>query len=121
VITVFSRLAREGHPLPLNDSGIQTRDFIPVSELVHAITSALKLPATKWNAEVLNLGSGVRTSVRELAEMIRSVSRSPSQILDTPPRAGDIQHSLADISRARELLGFSPSGSLGTQLRILLE
>lgn len=120
VITVFSRLAREGHPLPLNDSGTQTRDFIPVSELVRAITSALDLPSSKWNATVMNLGSGVRTSVRELAEMIRNVSRSPSTILDAPPRPGDIRHSLADIRRARELLGFSPFASLGVKLVELL-
>lgn len=120
VITVFSKLAREGHPLPLNDSGTQTRDFISVTELARAVASALKLPATKWDASVINLGSGVRTSVRELAEMIRSVSRSNSTILDAPPRPGDVRHSLADIRRAQDLIGFMPSDSLPAKLVELL-
>lgn len=121
VITVFSKLAREGKTLPLNDGGIQTRDFIPVSELVGAITAALDLPREKWNALVLNLGSGVRTSVRELAEMIRKIARSESEITSAPPRPGDVLHSLANIQRAKNILGFAPSVPLSSKLGELLE
>lgn len=120
VITVFTKLAREGRTLPLHDGGVQTRDFIPVSELVHTAASALTLPLAEWNAKVLNLGSGVRTSVRELAELICYFSNSPSPIIDAQPREGDVLHSLADISRAKALLGFKPSAPLPIKLQELL-
>ncbi len=120
VITVFSRLAREGKNLPLHGGGIQTRDFIPVSELVKAAASALELAPSEWKGTVINLGSGLRTSVRELAELIRDLSGSRSAIVDAPSRPGDVLHSLADIRRAREFLAFAPSATLAIKLAELL-
>ncbi len=120
VITIFSNLAREKKSLTLNDSGVQTRDFISAIEVAQAISSALKLPTQQWDACVINLGSGIPTSVRELAELIRNITGSESPIVDAPPRVGDVQHSLANNRRARELLGFQPTANLSRKLQDML-
>jgi len=120
VITIFSTLAKEKKPISLYNAGKQTRDFIAVSELTSAIASALELPHEQWDSSVLNLGSGVSTTVRELAELIRSIAGSEAPIIDAPPREGDVLHSLADIRRAKELLKFNPTAHLRHKLESML-
>ena len=120
VITIFSKLAREKKPISVYNSGIQTRDFISVTELTSAISQALDLPSEQWDASVVNLGSGTSTTIRELAEMIRSIAGSDAPIVDLPPREGDVLHSLADIRRAKEILKFSPTSDLPVKLSHML-
>jgi len=120
VITIFTREAQAHRPLKLFHGGIQTRDFIPVTEVASALTSALTLPSHQWDAQVLNLGSGTSTSIRALAEVVRSASRAKVPLVDAPPREGDVLHSLADIGRARRLLGFEPSADLSEELQRLV-
>lgn len=116
VITIFSRLAKEKLPLTLYNSGVQTRDFVAVTDLVEGLVSALALPPEEWDAGVFNLGSGRSTSVRDLAELLRALLGSDSPIVEAPPRAADVLHSLADIARAKNKLGFQPAGELETKL-----
>ena len=116
VITVFTKLAREGTPLKLENGGKQTRDFVSVTEIAAALARALFVTDDQWDASPINLGSGVSTSVRTLAELIRKISNSRSEILNAPPRQGDVLHSLADVSRAREVLGFQTAIELSNGL-----
>lgn len=120
VITIFTRLAKEQKEIPLNNSGVQTRDFISVSAVARTIAEAMKLPPEKWDAKVFNLGSGTPTTIRELATLIRDISRSQSKVVDAPPREGDVLHSLADIRQAQELLGLSNSTTLSETLEDLI-
>jgi UDP-glucose 4-epimerase len=60
-------------------------------------------------------------SVRELAELIRDAVGSDSEIVHTDPRPGDIQHSCADIGRARSALGYEPTIDLEAGLRTLVD
>jgi UDP-glucose 4-epimerase len=112
VITIFSQLAKAKKPIRVYNSGIQTRDFIAVTELAAAIASAIALSDEHWDASVLNLGSGSRTTVKALAEMIRQLAGSDAPIVDAPPREGDVLHSLADIQKAKSLLKFNPTSEL---------
>jgi UDP-glucose 4-epimerase len=121
VITVFSRLAREGRDLPLNGGGAQTRDFISVHDLVDGLVAPLSGGKAAWDAEPMNLGSGTAITVRELASKIREALGGRFALVDAPPREGDVLHSRADIRRAREKLGFAPRRDLLTGLRELLE
>lgn len=116
VITVFSERARRGEALTLFSGGVQTRDFIPVSDVARALTTALQLPTEEWDSTVVNLGTGVRTSVRELADAVVAITGSESAIVEGPPREGDVMHSLARIERARQRLHFNPSGNLAKEL-----
>lgn len=120
VISIFARLAREGRDLPLNGGGTQTRDFISVHDLVGACGRALTLPISKWDARPMNLGTGIRTTIQELSNAIIRVSGSTSRSVPAPHRDGDVIHSLADISRAREIVGLSPQVSLDSGLKELL-
>ncbi len=120
VITIFSKLAKEQKDIVLHNAGVQTRDFIPVSEIVKAAVGILDLPQEKWNSCVINLGSGVPTSIRELAETIRTLAASKSPIVEGPPRDGDVLHSLADLSFAREFLKLPVSPDLAVKLCELL-
>jgi UDP-glucose 4-epimerase len=120
VITIFCRFAREGRPLPLNAGGIQTRDFIAVHDIVAGLTSALDLPATAWDARPVNLGTGKTLTIRALAQIIVDAAGTGSKLVDAPAREGDVTHSLADISRARALLGFQPKHELKGTISELL-
>jgi UDP-glucose 4-epimerase len=120
VITVLSKLAREGRPLPMNGGGGQTRDFISVHDIVAGVAAMAALPFDRWKAEPVNLGTGKSITVREVGAMISKVYGGKSQLVDAPPREGDVLHSRADIARARSLLAFSPRVSLEDGLRQLL-
>jgi dTDP-L-rhamnose 4-epimerase len=108
VAAIFSsRLLNGGRPLVFED-GLQRRDFVSV----HDIVRALVLAGTSERAvgRAVNVGSGVATSVLE-------VGRTLARVLgvDAEPelagrfRVGDIRHCYADVSRARDLLGYAPS------------
>lgn len=120
VITVFARFAREGKTLPLNGGGTQTRDFISVYDIVEANVRALEKPIEQWDPSPMNLGTGASITVRELAQTIRDVARSSSEIVSAPPRDGDVLHSKANVTRARERLGFVAKVGLAEGLAELL-
>lgn len=120
VITVFTKWAKEGKPLPLNGGGTQTRDFIAVRDLTDALVKGLELEERVWDGHPINLGSGSRLTIRELAEIIVKASGKGSQITSAPPREGDVLHSLADISRANKILKFQPHTTLSEGLTELV-
>ncbi len=116
VITVFSRLAKEGKPLPLNGGGIQTRDFISVHDIIEGLSQALSVPRQNWDARPTNLGTGSTVTILQLAEHITKELKTGSKPVSAPPREGDVVHSKADISRAKSLLGFMPKHSFSEAL-----
>jgi len=70
--------------------------------------------------EAYNIGTGTETSVLDLAETIQQATTTDSAIVHTDPRPGDIQHSCADIGRARSALGYEPTVDLEAGLRTLV-
>lgn len=121
VISIFSSAVLEGRPLQLNGGGTLTRDFVSVHDLVRACAQALELPGSECQGKAINLGSGQMLTVRGLAEEMQKVSGRKVEMRDAPFRSGDVLHSLADIHRARELLGWKPEVSLGEGLEELLQ
>jgi len=110
VAGIFLRRALQGLPLVIHGSGHQSRDFIHVRDVVEANIRAWE---SDVHGEIVNIGSGTRISVLELANMI-----SPEQVYG-PARVGDAAHTLADISRARDLLGWRPTVRFSDGLREL--
>ena len=110
VVAAFCRSALSGGPIVIYGDGSQTRDFIYVGDLCAGITAAMATPAA---VGVAQLGSGVRTSVREVAALVSRRLGATVPIQTRPPRTGDIQHSGADIGQAASTFGFAP----GTGLR----
>jgi UDP-glucose 4-epimerase len=88
--------------------GEQSRDFTFVHNAVHANLLAAR-HATPIRGEVFNVGCGQRVSLNTLVQLMAELLGTP-QFTPTygPERAGDVKHSLADISRAREALGYEP-------------
>lgn len=104
VITRFVDRVRRGEPPVIEGDGEQTRDFIharDVASMVMALAGAEGV-----SGEVFNCGSGSATSVLQLARLSVEVSGKALEPAFAPPRKGDIRHSVADIGKAREALGF---------------
>ena len=95
-----------GQSLTIDGDGEQAKDFTYVSNVVEA--NLLALEAEGVSGEVFNVGCGQSTSVNEVVGHIRQISNSQGEISYGPSRTGDVPRSLADISRAREKLGYSP-------------
>lgn len=110
VISRFIEAAAAGAPIEVHGDGAQTRDFVYVGDVAAAVCAALFGPP--GSGEVYNIGAGVETSVRALAEQVRAACASASPIVTGPARPGDIRRSCADIGRARAALGYAPSVGL---------
>lgn len=117
VISIFAEQAREDEPITVDGDGSQTRDFVHVSDIVQANLLAL---GTDHVGEAFNIGTGTATSIAELAETVRDVTDSESPITYTDPRPGDIDESVADVTKAQEKLGFEPQISLREGLETFL-
>lgn len=118
VIDVFLEQARAGDPITVHGSGEQTRDFVHVDDVVQA---NLRAATTDAVGVAYNVGTGSSISIAELAELIREVTDSDSPITHEAERPGDISESEADVSRARERLGFEPTVDLRTGLARLAD
>ncbi|MGA8302514.1 MAG: NAD-dependent epimerase/dehydratase family protein [Thermoplasmata archaeon] len=104
VLAIFLRNAREGRSLEVHGDGGQTRDFVHVSDVIQLLSL---LASVKGDGEAYNCGTGVVTSILDLAEMVRQRFGPGVRIVHGAPRAGDIRHGIADISKARSL-GYQP-------------
>ncbi|GKZ12517.1 NAD-dependent epimerase/dehydratase family protein [Haladaptatus sp. T7] len=118
VVRTFLDQARRGEDITIQGDGTQTRDFVHVDDVVQANCRAA---TTDRTGEAFNVGTGESVTIRELAETIRSVTDSSSDIVHTDPRPGDIDHSRADITKARTALGYEPTVSLSDGLAELVE
>lgn len=118
VIDAFVRNVTAGEPLVVHGDGAQTRDFVHVRDVVRANL----LAATTDNVgTAFNVGTGRGISVANLAALIRNLAGADVPIRHDDPRSGDVDHSVADLTRARAGLGFRPTIELGVGLRPLLD
>src|SRR5262249_54796334 len=95
--------------------GFQSRDFTYVANVVHANLIACTTPGIA--GEVFNIACGDRITVNSMLEQINKIAGTNVTAVHEGTRAGDILHSQADISRAREKMGFEPTTSFETGLR----
>ena len=108
-VAAFFRQIAANQPVTIYGDGAQSRDFIFVEDLCDGIVSAINAPAEG----VMQLGSGVATTVNDLLDQIaETVAPLPVKRIYTDGRRGEIRHTFCDITRARNLLGFSPKTSL---------
>lgn len=119
VIIQFLNRINRGFPLMVFGDGEQTRDFVHVDDVVEADLLALK--CERAAGEVFNIGTGVATSINQLANtLLEIVDKRKLKIIHCEARDSDIRHSVADISKAREKLGYNPKVSLKSGLKRLL-
>ena len=111
ILSIFSGLMLENKPINIFEDGLESRDFVNVKDVASGVI--MSLDNKQSNGEIINLGSGINTSVIDIAEMLKNFYGSNSEIKVTGDfRIGDIAHNKADISKARTILGFEPTISL---------
>ncbi|MFV0624654.1 NAD-dependent epimerase/dehydratase family protein [Sphingomonas sp. ac-8] len=113
ILSIFSTQLRNGGGLTVFEDGRESRDFVYVDDVVAATMRALESPAAAGLA--INVGSGVRTDVSTVAHTIKELLDAPGAIEVTGNfRLGDIRDNFADMTRAREVLDFTPTVDFAT-------
>ena len=124
---LFAKNIIEGKPINVFNHGNHTRDFTYVANVVQANLLAATAPSLAEPSRVFNVAIGGQTSLNELFAALRHQLQVLRPGLEIPDpvyrdfRPGDVRHSLADFTRAREELGFSPTHDLATGLALAME
>jgi nucleoside-diphosphate-sugar epimerase len=127
VIGLFADFVKQGKPLSVVPDGHQKRDFTHVSDVVHA--NILAMQSSKvGNGESIKIGTETHYSIWEVASMMLGMpaQSKPEDLLKNgkcvlaPERRGEVRATLADITKARELLGWKPTIKMEDGLRLLL-
>lgn len=120
VVAIFSARILNGTPPLIFEDGLQSRDFVHVTDVVRANLLAMENPAAAY--EVFNVATGRPITIRKVADILSALLG-----FDQPPvitekyRDGDIRHCYADISKIRSVLGFAPSVRFEDGIRDLVE
>lgn len=110
ILSIFSNRLRQGLPISIFEDGKESRDFVHVTDAVRAILNTIECPVAGFHA--LNVGSGRPTSVMEVAERLKTLLQSSSEIVVSGDfRSGDIRHCYADLTRAHAAIGYAPATS----------
>jgi UDP-N-acetylglucosamine/UDP-N-acetyl-alpha-D-glucosaminouronate 4-epimerase len=115
MIPLFITAIAAGEPVTVHGDGEQSRDFTYVDNVVAATISAASAKGASGRA--FNVAGGEPASVNQVAETIGAVLGKPVAKRFEPSRPGDIRHSWAELSAAREVLGYRPSIGLEEGLR----
>ena len=120
VIPNFINAALERRPPIIYGDGEQTRDFTYIADVVEANMLAIKAGKEALGG-AFNIAGGVQTSVNSLWAEVARITGTHSSPKHEKERPGDIKHSYADISKARNILGFEPKYGLGKGLEKTIE
>lgn len=107
ILSIFSTRLLNENDINIYEDGQESRDFVFIDDVVSA--TILALEKSEANNQIFNVGSGVATSVSEVANLLKSLNSSGVRIsVSGKYRLGDIRHNYADLSKIRNALGFSP-------------
>jgi len=119
VISVFATALLENRPPTIFGDGNQTRDFTYVANVVDGVLRACDAP--RASGEIINVATGGRISLNQLFEEMRKLVGGTLTPVYEEPRKGDVRDSQADITKARELLGYQPTVSFEEGLQKTIE
>jgi len=102
----FTRAIESEEEISLFGDGTSRRDYTYIDDIANGIEAALAYPSR--NFEVFNLGSGQTVELQQLVSLLENALGKKARIKKLPPQPGDVDVTLADISRARALLGYLP-------------
>lgn len=103
MIAKFGRLANEGKSLTIHGDGEMRRDYIHVSDVAHGVIAGME---SKVKSEIFNIGTGTNISVNSIVDIIKGFKEVTVENIDKPK--GYANETLADISKAKKLLGWEP-------------
>jgi dTDP-L-rhamnose 4-epimerase len=112
VLAIFAARFLNGNPPLINEDGYQSRDFVSVYDIARACQLALEVESAA--GEAFNIGSGRNYTILEIADRMADVlgKKHIQAEITGKYRVGDIRHCFADISRARNVLGYEPRVTL---------
>ena len=116
VISLFSQAMSEGRRPTIYGDGTQTRDYTYVSNVVAANLAALR-SERPLEGVVLNVGTGMRTSLLDLVATMNDLLGTQIEPEFRPAREGDVPHSQASIEKSRQVLGYQPTTDFHEGLR----
>jgi UDP-glucose 4-epimerase len=119
VLPYFLQQAQRGGTLVVHGDGNQMRDYVYVDDVVTAMVAASTAPDI--NGLVINIGSGVGTSVRDLVKRVLDVTGGNPEVIYNSRTSGGVSCLTADLTLAEEKLGYSPSIKLDNGLRLTLQ
>lgn len=110
---LFTDAVLHGKPIKKFGDGSSSRDYTYITDIVSGIISALQTP---FPLEIINLGNSQAVTLNEFIQTLETITGKTAQFQQLPPQAGDVGHTLADISKAKQLLGYEPHTSLAEGL-----
>jgi len=119
VVAIFCNQILQGKPLTIFGDGEQTRDYVYVGDVANAVWLGATFPlpaAGPLDSRSFNIGTGVGTSVVELARLLQQAARSNVDVVFAPRRSGELQESFLNVDKARALLRWEPRVSLADGL-----
>ncbi|HUQ48125.1 MAG TPA: GDP-mannose 4,6-dehydratase [Gemmatimonadaceae bacterium] len=119
VVAIFCTRILEKKPLTIFGDGFQTRDYVYVGDVARAVFLGAtgEIPSTgRLDARAFNIGTGVGTSVVDLARLLQEAAKSDAEIVFAPKRPGEQQESFLNADKARKVLGWEPKVSLSEGL-----
>ena len=119
IVALFARLARQRQSLEIYEDGRILRDFVYIDDVVEALFAAIETPATQPRS--LDIGSGVTTTIQELANTVAAICDAPEPVVVGKFRDGDVRAAKCDIALATEELDWYPNWQLEDGLRALLD
>ncbi len=119
VVPHYLHQALRGGTLVAHGDGSQTRDYIYVDDVISAMVAASTAP--NINGLVVNVGSGIETSIKDLIRIILEITNSKANVVYNPQTSGGVSRMKADLTLAQEKLRFTPSIKLEDGLRLTLQ
>jgi UDP-glucuronate 4-epimerase len=111
----FTKAILKGDPITMYGDGSTSRDYTFVDDVVQGIIAAMQYDKTGF--EIINLGNNYSVSLKELIASIEEVTGKKTIIEQLPEQAGDVSKTFADISKAKQLLGYNPQTRLKEGLK----
>jgi len=108
ILAIFTMKMLAGETPTIYGDGEQSRDFTFIQNVVHGNLLASEAPAEQVSGKVFNVATGTRVTLNEAADVLRRATGYTGKVLYGAERSGDVKHSLADISRAKECFGYEP-------------
>ncbi|WP_421732402.1 NAD-dependent epimerase/dehydratase family protein [Cellulomonas sp.] len=110
IMSLFCRLAKAGRSIPLYEDGAARRDFVLIDDVARAVVAGVMSAAP--GAVPIDIGSGEQQTIARAAELIAARYGAPAPHVTGQFRQGDVRHAWADVSRAGEVLSWTPEFNL---------
>ena len=117
VVAAWLRAALDRDPIAIHGDGEQTRDFVYAGDLAGAVAAAIDAPEDAVAGEIFQAGTGVETTINELAATIQDVIGRPVEIRHGPAREGDVRRNVSRVDKAARVLGYRAAVPLEEGLR----